>query len=167
MNIAEVKSTAQTGDIVATVSSLLVRAATWESFSHVATILREHNNVFVVETHENTGSTSKIPFDDWIKGYKEVYLGIAPKIVANNRDQVAGYIYQYLKKKPKNLKYGYWTLPLVFLNQIWTKKKFKTKLNVCSTLAQEFWNASGWKLGKLADPGDIALECLVLYRIVQ
>ena len=167
MNIQELKETAQTGDIIAAVSSLVVRAFTWESFSHIAVILKENNEIFIIETHENSNSTTKILFDDWIKNYDDIHLGIAPKLVADNRDLVTVYIYDYLNRKPKYLKYGYWSLPLVVLNQIWPGRKFKTKLNVCSTLAQEFWNCTGWKLGKLMDPGDAALSCPVLYKINQ
>ena len=164
MNIAEIKEEAKTGDVLVTVSSLFVRALTWESFSHVAVVLILDNIVWVVEAHENTGTTSKILFDTWIQDYDLVFLCKPPTIVALNRDVVETSILDYLKKPEEEKRYGYWTLPLVWWNQI-TNKRSKHKLNVCSTVAQFFWNSTGWILGKLADPGDIFKSSLIAYRI--
>lgn len=142
-----------------------MRILTGESFSHSAIALKEEDTLFVVETREKTGGTVKILFDDWIKDYSHAYLGIPVAQIADNRVEIQKRIYEYLEKPKEEKKYGYWTLPLVWLNQLMPKKKFKNTLNVCSTLVQYFWNATKWKIGKLADPGDLALSVLVLYKI--
>ena len=170
MNIQKIKSIAKTGDLLTTVSSIWVRILTAESYSHSAIVLKEGNQIYVVETHESYGKTRKILFDDWIKDYKHAYLGIPEHIVTVNRHLVEKRIYEYLKQPKRTLRYGFWTLPIVWWNQMFHKVKFQHKLNVCSTLVQYFWNSTGWKNGsegnrKLADPGDLARGCEILYRI--
>lgn len=164
MKIKELKAFVKTGDALLTVSSKWVRFFTMESFSHTAIILKEELVVYVVETHESTGTTSRLLFDDWIQKYDLVFLGIPDKIIVLNRITIKQTILDYLEKPESEKRYGYWTLPLVWWNQI-VNRKSKHKLNVCSTFVQEIWNSVGWKLGKLADPGDIAMSCLELHRI--
>ena len=168
MNYAEASAKAQTGDLLTTVSSIWVRMLTAESFSHSAIVLIEDRITYVVEVHESTGHTTKTLFEDWIKDYDLVYLGIPERCIQLNRNTIGENINKYLKKKPKKLKYGYFTLPLVWLNQIFPGKTFKHSRNVCSTLVGELWRSVGWSNeGKLADPGDLALSCVTLYRIEQ
>lgn len=165
MNKEEVKYKAQTGDALITVSSIWVRIFTAESFSHAAIILVEDDEVYVVEVHECTGYTTKTLFDHWITRYEQVYLGIPEEVITSQRDKVKEEIYKYLNKPKEKLRYGYLTLPLVWLNQLFPKKKFKHKLNVCSTLVGEIWRAVGWEKEGLSDPGDIFKACEVVYKI--
>jgi len=165
MKIDDVKYKAQTGDLLTTVSSIWVRILTAESFSHSAIVLLEDNEIYVVEVHEDTGYTTKTEFEEWCKEYETVYLGIPEDCVRANREQVAIEIYKYLKRPEKSLKYGYWTLPLVWLSQL-TKKRYTHKLNVCSTMVASIWRKVGWtNNNSLADPGDLARSCITLYRI--
>ena len=165
-NLNYLKYIAETGDIVATESSKWVRIFTAESFSHVGIILKEGDKVYVVETHEDAGTTYKILFDEWVQGYERAWLGLLPFELENRRASIESAIRQYMLKPPRSKKYGYLTLPLVWLNQIFSGHKFAHRLNVCSTLVGEFWRAGGWtNEGKLADPGDIATNCEALIKI--
>lgn len=165
MRIDHVLRVAETGDLLVTVSSKWVRILTAESFSHAAVILKENDQIYVVQTHEEDNDTTKQLFTEWIKKYDHVYLGFPERVVAENRTKIRDRIYEVLNQPTEKKKYGYWTLPLVWLNQIFPNKKFQHKKNVCSTLVQYLWNATGWVIGKLADPGDLALSCLALHRI--
>lgn len=156
----------RTGDAVITISNLLVRIFTAESFSHVGIILVEDEIPYVVETHESIDNTRKILLKDWLKQYEKVYVGRPVLHIRRHRDKIEDKIYEYLEKPVSQKKYGYFTLPLVWLNQIFPKRKMPHKLNVCSTFVQEMWNSTGWKFGRLMDPGDVAIEgCDLLRRI--
>jgi hypothetical protein len=156
----------RTGDAIITVSSLWVRILTAESFSHVGIILVENDKVYVVETHESIDNTRKILLDTWLENYEIVYVGRPIPEIRQHRRKIQDKIYEYLKKPVTEKKYGYLTLPLVWFNQIFTKHKMPHHLNVCSTFVQEMWNSTGWKFGRLMDPGDVAIEgCDLLRRI--
>ncbi len=138
---------------------------TAESFSHSAIVLIEETEMYVVEVHETTGHTTKTLFDTWCKDYELLYLGIPEQCVRGNTEVVKEEIYKYLEQGKKKLKYGYWTLPLVWLSQI-TNRRYEHKLNVCSTMVAEIWRKVGWSNNnKLADPGDLAKSCVALHRI--
>ena len=156
----------ETGDCLVVVGNLWVRFLTAESFSHVAIVLVEDEQVYVVETHEKINDTKKVLYDEWQKSYKKIFLGKPIKSVRDNRQNIQKKIEEYLAKPPDKKKYGYLTLPKVWLNQIFPGKRFQHRLNVCSTFVGEIWRYFGWSNGgKLADPGDIALSCDALYKL--
>ena len=166
MNLTQLIDTAKTGDILTTRSSIWVRLFTGESFSHSAIVLKEFDETYVVETHENVNDTTVTKLSEWVNEYDEIWLGIPPTIITQNRLQVEAGIYRYLDQDKHELKYGYKTLPLVFWNQVFPSKKFNHKLNVCSTLVGELWRLTGWDNdGKLMDPGDVFVECITSYKL--
>jgi hypothetical protein len=61
----------RTGDAVITISNLLVRIFTAESFSHVGIILVEDEIPYVVETHESIDNTRKILLKDWLSNMRK------------------------------------------------------------------------------------------------
>ncbi len=166
MNLLNFSKAANTGDLITTRSSMIIRLVTGESFSHSAIILKEFNETYVVETHEDINDTAVTKLSTWVNKYDEIWLGIPPAIVTENRLIVEAGIYEYLDQDKRELKYGYWTLPLVFWNQIVPSKKFNHRLNVCSTLVGELWRLTGWDNdGKLMDPGDAFVECIASYKL--
>jgi hypothetical protein len=161
---------AQPGDVLGLSSGWTIRVATGEGYSHVAMLhLGSDHHLCVVETSGMRGGFRRVGLVDWLmeQDGREVTLGTAPDVVARNRPQVIAAVDEYefaFSKKPWLRIYGYLTLPLVWLSQI-TGIKFPFYLPVCSTLIQRFWNVTGWKLGKLADPGDIMRACPVRHNV--
>lgn len=164
MKYYEIPGRARTGDQLATSSNTFIRMMSGESYSHVATLYWDDQApgvrrcLLVFETAGLKGGFRIVPFAQWINEHakKEISYGVAPDIVSAHAREVGERMRRY-RDEGKHL-YGWTSLPLVLLSQV-TGKKYGQWHRVCSTLSQYFWNASGWKLGHLADPGDIMRSC--------
>lgn len=164
MRYSEIPGRAITGDQLSTSGNTVIRVMTGESYAHVATLFWDQGMLKVFETVGLKGGFRTVPFAQWIKAHakKEISFGVAPEIVHSHADLVGERMRQH-RDEGKHL-YGWTALPLVLLSQI-TGKKYGQWHRVCSTLSQYFWNASGWQLGHLADPGDIMRSCRMILPV--
>ena len=164
MRYSEIPGKAITGDQLSTSSNTFIRVMTGESYAHVATLFWDNGILSVFETVGMRGGFRVVPFPRWIRenSHKEISFGVAPEIVHRHADLVGERMQEHRDNGPHI--YGWTSLPLVWLSQI-TGKKYGQWHRVCSTLSQYFWNASGWKLGRLADPGDIMRSCQMTYPV--
>jgi len=157
MNIAQVKALARSGDVFLvdgnSIVSEIIQVATHESFSHVAMSYKTIGELRVVEMIEGIGFRN-LSFDEWFPAMKgDVYFGKAPWDVRCQPRMLPAYLSKY-KPRNKKSRYGWFTLPL-----IWLAQKFnwniRTDKEVCSTFVQDYWEMCGYKgFTRLADPGD-------------
>ena len=147
---------------------MLIRMLTAESYTHVALLAWEDcGGLWVYEFVEGTGYQA-MPASQWFERYKgrEVFHGTAHEIVHAHPHQVIQAAKAY-RDKGFSQRYGWLSLLKVWASQI-LNKRIPVRMKVCSTFIQEVWAAAGYDcMPRTADPGDIAMECGRLTRIVQ
>lgn len=160
MTYEEFLLTAQTGDVLATCSNTFVRVLTGESFSHVAMVLKNKDNLFVAEQVETHGYRI-VTLEEWIKGKAQFTFAQAPKDIRGSLE-VFRAAYTYPEKISSH--YGWLTLFVVWLSQL-TGIKFPKYHDVCSTFIARMWAAERVIFMGNPDPGSIVRACEPRYTV--
>ncbi len=154
MTYLDARPLIQSGDVLLEQKGGVIRAFTGESFSHVALLLRQGDEVWVAE-FTGRQDYGLLPASAWMadRAGTTVWWGISPECVRGKDKPLWDAALSFRHKK-----YSWWTLASVWLSQI---VGVRTAANlVCSTFVQRCWEASGCApMEKTPDPGDYLGLC--------
>lgn len=169
MTYSALRKRAKTGDIFAVrgtgLVSWLIRAATGESYSHVALLVWIHTGLYVFEFVEGVGYQS-MPASEWLRRRQgqQLCYGVGPKILATYSERIREAAIKYRHSSVMSRMYGYLSLLKVWAGQI-LGRNIHVHQKVCSTFVQECWAAGTFHMGPTADPGDIASACSEIHVV--
>lgn len=176
MTYEVMRSLARNGDVLLCRTERMgfIRIATGESVQHVAVLIWLIDGLWVFEFVENVGFQA-MPASQWFDGRtnQTIFFGIAPEEVRGKPEVFEAAVrYRNVKfneksrwERFKTLGYGWVSLLKVWASQV-TGKRVAVVQKVCSTFAQEIWEAPGYKgFVDTADPGNFTTLCQSLHII--
>lgn len=173
MTYEKMRRLAESGDLLLVRGNRAVRILSSESFSHIAVLVWMPANddpkgggLWVFEFVEGAGFQS-MPASQWFnqRQGQKVFCGEAPPIVASNPATVFAASTSYRDATPARRRYGWLSLVTVWVSQI-LRRRLPVHGKVCSTYAQEIWEATGYDGFKLtADPGNFVDHCRTIVPV--
>lgn len=162
MTYDEMRQKAVTGDVILVRGNRFVRVFTAESVSHVAVLvwMPDDGGLWVFEFVESEGYLS-MPASQWFhkRRGQAIYHGIAPDRVHRFPQEVFTAATRYRDSSTASRRYGWLSLVTVWVSQL-VRRRLPVRGRVCSTFAQEVWEATGWiGFSRTADPGDFIEVC--------
>lgn len=175
MTYLEMRHVARTGDTLLVRGNRLVRIFSAESYSHVAVLVwmpgadgaSRGGGLWVFEFVEGEGYQS-MPASQWfsLRKGQMIFHGAAPSLIRHEREAVFAAATRYRTANPIRRWYGWLSLLTVWASQI-VRRRLPVWAKVCSTFAQEVWEAAGWKgFTRTADPGDFVEACQSITPII-
>ncbi|WP_027714913.1 hypothetical protein [Desulfuromonas sp. TF] len=176
MTYESMRMTARTGDVLLVRGNRFVRIFSAESVSHVAVLVWmpgpkgefRGGGLWVFEFVEGEGYQS-MPASQWFERRKGqmIFHGVAPDVVRAAREGVYKAATRYRTEKGIRRWYGWLSLVTVWASQI-IRRPIPVWAKVCSTFAQEVWEAAGFReFERTADPGDFMELCQSITRIEE
>ena len=141
--------------------SRFIRAVTGQQISHVAMLIWIGDGLWVAEMLEGR-NYQLTPASQRIKelcGAGNVYYGSRP-LECKGKGQI---IYDTAMLY-RGSKYGYLSLFKVWWSQF-TRRKGTVEKLVCSTFVEKCWEAAGYEMPHLPDPGDFMLHSAIIIPV--
>ena len=156
------------GDILLVRGNKFVRVLTAGSYSHVAVLvwMPGDGGLWVYEFVEGKGFNPQ-PASQWFaqRQGQLLYYGIAPETVRSNPEAVYQAAVRYRHGKPVKRWYGWLSFPAIWVSKL-INCRLPVWLKVCSTYAQEVWEAAGYKgFDTTADPETFVEHVQQLTRV--